>query len=52
MRCQEKILTQNLRTLTMDNKYQGAVTINVWPGYAVQIVKKTGEHVKLLLVLK
>jgi major vault protein len=32
------------RTLTMDNKYEGAVTINVWPGYAVQIVKKTGER--------
>jgi major vault protein len=32
------------RTLTMDNKYEGAVTINVWPGYAIQIVKKTGER--------
>lgn len=32
------------RTLTMNNKYEGAVTINVWPGYAVQIVKKTGER--------
>lgn len=32
------------RTLTMDNKYEGAVTINVWPGFAVQIVKKTGER--------
>jgi major vault protein len=32
------------RTLTMDSKYEGAVTINVWPGFAVQIVKKTGER--------
>lgn len=32
------------RTLTMDNKYEGAVTINVWPGFAIQIVKKTGER--------
>ncbi|MBN1214227.1 MAG: hypothetical protein JXA99_02170 [Candidatus Lokiarchaeota archaeon] len=32
------------RTLTMDNKYEGAVTINVWPGYAIQIVKKSGER--------
>lgn len=32
------------RTLTMDNKYEGAVTINVYPGYAVQVVKKTGER--------
>jgi major vault protein len=32
------------RTLTMDNKYEGVVTINVWPGFAVQIVKKTGER--------
>ena len=32
------------RTLTMDNKYEGSVTVNVWPGYAIQIVKKTGER--------
>ncbi len=32
------------RTLTMDNKYEGAVTINVWPGFAIQVVKKTGER--------
>jgi len=32
------------RTLTIDNKYEGAVTVNVWPGYAIQIVKKTGER--------
>ena len=28
----------------MDNKYEGAVTLNVWPGFAVQIVKTTGER--------
>lgn len=32
------------RTITLDTKYDGAVTINVWPGYAVQVVKKTGER--------
>ena len=32
------------RTITLDTKYEGAVTINVWPGYAVQVVKKTGER--------
>ena len=32
------------RSITIDSKYDGAVTINVWPGYAVQIVKKTGER--------
>lgn len=32
------------RTLTIDNKYEGAVTINVWPGFAIQVVKKTGER--------
>jgi len=33
------------RTITLDTKYDGAVTINVWPGYAVQVVKKTGERI-------
>lgn len=32
------------RTITLDTKYEGAVCINVWPGFAVQIVKKTGER--------
>jgi len=32
------------RTLTMDTKYDGAVTMNVWPGFAIQVVKKTGER--------
>jgi major vault protein len=31
------------RSLTIDNKYSGAVTISIWPGYAVQIVKKNGQ---------
>jgi len=30
------------RTVTLDTKYEGAVTINVWTGYAVQVVSKTG----------
>jgi major vault protein len=32
------------RALTIDSKYDGAVCINVWPGYAVQVVRKTGER--------
>lgn len=31
------------RSLTIDNKYSGAVTISIWPGYAVQVVKKNGQ---------
>jgi len=32
------------RSITLDNKYEGAVLINVWPGYAVQVVNKKGER--------
>jgi major vault protein len=33
------------RTISLDStKYDGAVAINVWPGYAVQVVKKSGER--------
>jgi major vault protein len=32
------------RTITLDTKYEGAVTIDVWTGYAVQIVTRTGER--------
>lgn len=32
------------RTIKLDTKYTGAVVINVWPGYAVQIVGKTGNR--------
>ena len=32
------------RTLVLDTKYAGAVAINIWPGYAVLVVKKTGER--------
>jgi len=32
------------RTITLENKYEGAVLINVWPGYAVQVVTKSGER--------
>jgi len=31
------------RSLTLDNKYSGAVTVSIWPGYAVQVVKKNGQ---------
>lgn len=32
------------RTVTLDNKYDGAVAVNIWPGYAVQTITKTGER--------
>jgi major vault protein len=32
------------RTLTIDTKYEGAVCISVWNGYAVQVISKTGER--------
>ncbi len=32
------------RTLTIDSKFDGAVTIDIWPGFAIQKIKKTGER--------
>lgn len=32
------------RTLTLDTKYEGAVAINVWPGYAVMVIDKRGKR--------
>lgn len=32
------------RTITIDSKYEGAVTINIWTGYAVLVVSKTGAR--------
>ena len=32
------------RSITLDTKFDGAVVINIWPGYAVQVVKKTGQR--------
>lgn len=32
------------RTVTLDNKYEGAVEVNVWSGYAVLVVSKTGKR--------
>lgn len=32
------------RTITLDSKYEGAVKLNIWPGYAVQIVKQNGKR--------
>lgn len=32
------------RTLTLDTKYEGAVGINPWPGYAVLVVDKRGQR--------
>lgn len=32
------------RTIVLDDKYDGAVTIDVWTGYAIQVVSKTGNR--------
>lgn len=32
------------RMLVLDNKYDGAVTLNIWTGYAVLVVSKTGTR--------
>jgi len=32
------------RTVTLDTKYEGAVAINVWTGYAVLVLSKTGNR--------
>lgn len=32
------------RTITIDNKYDGVVTIEVWSGYAVNVVSKNGNR--------
>ncbi len=32
------------RTIVLDDKYSGAVTVDIWTGYAVQIVSKTGSR--------
>ena len=32
------------RTITLDTKYDGAVSIDVWTGYAVMVVSKTGHR--------
>ena len=32
------------RTITLDNKYDGVVSIDVWTGYAVNVISKSGER--------
>lgn len=32
------------RTITLDNKYDGVVTIDVWTGYAINVVSKSGKR--------
>jgi major vault protein len=32
------------RTIKLDTKYEGAVLLNIWPNYAVQLVNKSGER--------
>lgn len=32
------------RTITLDTKYEGAVALNIWPGYAVLVTNKTGDR--------
>ena len=32
------------RTITLDTKYDGVVTVDVWTGYAINVVSKTGKR--------
>ena len=32
------------RTITIDNKYDGVVTIDVWTGYAINVISKDGKR--------
>jgi major vault protein len=32
------------RTITLDTKYDGVVAVNVWTGYAINVVSKRGER--------
>ena len=32
------------RTIKLDTKYEGAVLLNIWPNFAVQVVNKMGER--------
>lgn len=32
------------RTITLDTKYEGAVAISIWAGYAIMVVGKSGER--------
>ena len=32
------------RTITLDNKFDGVVSIDVWTGYAVNVISKSGER--------
>ena len=34
----------NPRTITLDTKYEGVVGVNVWTGYAVNVVAKSGKR--------
>ena len=32
------------RTITLDTKYEGVVSVNVWTGYAINVVAKSGKR--------
>ena len=32
------------RTITLDNKFEGVVTVDIWTGYAVNVISKSGER--------
>ena len=32
------------RTITIDNKYDGVVTLNIWTGYAINVISKSGNR--------
>ncbi|MDO5481343.1 MAG: hypothetical protein Q4F60_03305, partial [Candidatus Saccharibacteria bacterium] len=32
------------RTITLDTKFEGAVSVDIWTGYAINVVSKTGQR--------
>jgi major vault protein len=41
---ERKSLYTKPRSITLDTKYDGVVTMNIWPGFAIQTVKKDGKR--------
>lgn len=40
----DREVSNSARTITLDSKFEGAVRINVWPGFAVMIVNGKGDR--------
>ena len=38
------------RTITLNNKYEGVVSIDVWTGYAINVISKTSENNRKVII--